>query len=71
MADIYDLATEREERDRAEALANQAAKAAAYPRMRPMGYCRNVRCAEPFPANDNRLFCNSDCAQEHARLSAL
>lgn len=68
MADIFDLATEREERSRNESLAAQAAIAASTPKAEPRGRCLNPLCGEPFhPDEYMRLFCGRDCADEHAR----
>lgn len=67
MADIYDLASEREEKDREESLAAQAAIAAATPKLEPQGYCLNPRCGEQFHQDEYmRLFCGRECADKHA-----
>lgn len=51
----------------ADNLAAHAERAASEPKIAASGICHNVRCGEEFPAGDNRLFCDSRCAAEHAR----
>lgn len=69
MADIYDKATEREEMDRNDAIAAQAAIAAATIRPTPQGHCLNPLCCEPFHQDESeRLYCGRDCANAHDRF---
>lgn len=69
MADVFDQATAREEKEREFLLAAQAAAREATPKTEPAGHCLNPRCGEPFEPGDPRLFCDRECADEHARLT--
>lgn len=63
MADDMDRASEREERERAAAIAAHFQKAQAGHAV-PQGYCLN--CGEDFDAGSKKIYCDADCASEHA-----
>lgn len=67
MPDFFDKASDTEQQHLRDQLEAQRLRAAAAPRLAPVGHCRNVRCGEEFPTGDSRLFCDSKCAAEHAR----
>jgi hypothetical protein len=67
MPDFNDHASEVEQQTLQDQLDAQKVRAAATPKLAPIGSCRNFRCAEDFAAGDNRVFCDSKCAAEHAR----
>lgn len=76
MADQFDQAQEIDALMRSSAMAQQAKKAAAMPKLEPTGECQNPACGEPLrrvrnPAGELAmpLFCNADCAKQHARCS--
>ena len=71
MPDFNDHASEVEQQTLRDQLDAQRIRAAAAPRLTPIGSCRNHHCAEEFPAGDNRVFCDSKCAAEHARNESL
>lgn len=63
MADDIDRASEREERERAAAIAAHSQKAPAVHAV-ARGYCLN--CFEDFEAGSKKIYCDADCANEHA-----
>ncbi|QOE32762.1 DNA-directed RNA polymerase subunit alpha [Achromobacter phage Mano] len=65
--DDIDKAQDADATNLADAIERQRVLAALGPKLRPIGECWNPMCGEPFAANDNRLFCNAACADEHAR----
>ena len=60
MADICDVASELEERQRQSA-AETAMRRARADRLIPISKCHN--CGEPLP--DGKLFCDADCRADH------
>lgn len=70
MTDIFDLASEREQKDRDLAIKRQLeASAVSARKIKAQGYC--LACFEDFAANDNqRLYCNAKCATDHSRRVA-
>lgn len=64
MADIFDKASELEEREREHALQAHHEKPPAA-KLAPIGYCRNPFCGADFDEGDPRLFCGSKCADQH------
>jgi hypothetical protein len=68
-ADPIDRATEVAELNLADALEAQRLRAAAAPRLAPVGYCMNPACSEDFPAGSPKLYCGASCAQAHAKIS--
>lgn len=69
MADVSDLATDREMENLADALAAQAIAASKAPRPTGQGSCLNPQCAEDFGDDMQRLYCGPKCAASHARFS--
>ncbi len=69
--DDFDMASVQEAQALQRALDVQALRAAAAPRLHPVGHCHNPRCLDDFPAGDQRLFCGAECADTHKRLSNL
>lgn len=69
MTDIFDQASLVEEQTLQGHLQAQRLRAAAGPKVAPSGECQNPRCAEEFDPGDNRIYCNSRCADEHQRLT--
>jgi hypothetical protein len=69
VSDDTDKAQDADATNLADAIERQRLRAAFAQKLKPTGFCRNDRCGEPFPANDNRLFCDAACANEHARLT--
>jgi hypothetical protein len=70
MADQFDQAQEIDALMRSSAIAQQAKKAAASPKLEAIGECHNPLCGEPFEGDDiAKLFCGPKCAAEHARRS--
>jgi hypothetical protein len=65
--DFNDQASEVEQQTLADNLAAQSERAALAPKLAASGICHNHRCAEEFAPGDNRIFCDSKCAAEHAR----
>jgi hypothetical protein len=65
MSDTFDQAQEREAIENATAVRIQQARAAKHEEPSPTGECMNPLCGEPVESP--KLFCNSRCAQEHAR----
>lgn len=63
MADDIDRACEREELERAAVIAAHQAKAPAVQAV-ARGYCLN--CFEDFEAGSKKIYCDADCANEHA-----
>lgn len=64
-SDVSDRATLEEQRS-LEAAVEVAKQALAHRKYQPRGCCHN--CNEAFPAGDERIFCDSDCATDHERL---
>jgi predicted nucleic acid-binding Zn ribbon protein len=58
--DVFDQATEMEERDRDAAIAAQRNKTAVLP---DIGHCHS--CEEP--RSDGRRFCDADCRDDYDR----
>jgi hypothetical protein len=71
MPDFNDHASEVEQQTLRDQLEAQKVRAANTPRLRPAGSCLNHRCAEDFPPGDQRVFCDSRCAAEHARNETI
>ena len=65
MADQFDQAQRIDQLMADSARAHQEKKAAAEPKLLPTGECQNPACGEPVPAP--KLFCNAECAKQHAR----
>lgn len=63
MSDDIDRASEREDRERAAAIAAHFQKAQAVHAV-PQGYCLN--CGEDFPDGSKKIYCDADCAEQHA-----
>lgn len=63
MADDIDRACEREDRERAAAIAAHFQKAPAVKAV-ARGYCLN--CGEDFPEGSKKIYCDADCANDHA-----
>lgn len=63
MSDDIDRASEREDRERAAAIAAHFQKAPAIHAV-PQGYCLN--CFEDFEDGSNKIYCDAACAQQHA-----
>lgn len=63
MSDDIDRASEREDRERAAAIAAHFHQAKAVNAV-PQGYCLN--CGEDFPEGSKKIYCDADCANEHA-----
>lgn len=68
MPDFFDRASEHEQQALADQLHAQQLRAALTPKSAPSGECNNPKCGEEFPLGDKRLYCDSNCAAEHARL---
>lgn len=69
MADEIDRAQDAEARNLSHALDAQRVLASLTPKMQPTGYCHSPVCGDEFPANDNRLFCGRECADDHQRFA--
>lgn len=69
MSDVFDQASETEERARQQALAAQAERAKAEPQLNAIGECHNPACGEPVA--ETKLFCNSECAKQYQRYKEL
>jgi hypothetical protein len=69
MPDFNDHASEVEQQTLADQLEAQVIRASLAPKVAARGVCLNPRCGEEFSLGDPRLYCNSACAAEHARLS--
>jgi hypothetical protein len=67
MTDTFDQAQATEALETDAALRAQQLRAALAPRVDPTGECLNPLCGEPVESP--KLFCNANCAQEHARRS--
>jgi len=69
VADVFDQAQERDSLNLREAMAAQSARAAAAPRLLPVGHCLNPACGDDFPqpAANARLFCGPACSDEYQR----
>ena len=63
MADDIDRACEREERERAAMIAEHLQKEPAVKAV-ARGYCLN--CFEDFEAGSKKIYCDAECANEHA-----
>lgn len=63
MADDIDRACEREERERAAMIYAHFQKEPAIHAV-PQGYCLN--CGEDFPEGSKKIYCDAECANEHA-----
>lgn len=63
MSDEIDRASEREERERAAVIAAHFTKVQSA-RAVPQGYCLN--CGEDFEAGSKKIYCDAECATEHA-----
>lgn len=63
MSNQFDRAQELEEKERAAAIAAHFHQAKAVNAV-PQGYCLN--CGEDFPEGSKKIYCDADCANEHA-----
>jgi hypothetical protein len=48
-------------------IANARANLAGSRRLPPKGYCYN--CDEPFPGDNEKIFCDSDCRDDYERIN--
>jgi hypothetical protein len=67
MTDLFDHAQATEALETDAALRAQQLRAALAEKVQPTGECLNPLCGEPL--DPPQLFCNSQCAREHARRS--
>lgn len=63
MSDEIDRESEREDRERAAAIAAHLNKPAAVQAV-ARGYCLN--CGEDFAEGSKKIYCDAECATEHA-----
>jgi hypothetical protein len=71
MADYFDQSQETEALFLEQSKQAQAAKAAAAPKLLPIGRCLNPLCCLEFNEGDQRLFCNADCAADFHKYNHL
>lgn len=62
-ADAAQVAIEREIQDRIQAAQR------GHVLVRRTGRCLN--CSEPFPRDDQRVYCDLDCAEDHEKITRM